>query len=738
MARFRLLILIMFALQITSLYGQSHWTKISDGKKLIPDDLICDQNGLCYVGSAENPNIFEFDLTDPDQNFQELVFPFKPYISFYYPKSFMHDNDGRLMLRILDRYLFRLNANEKFDHVGLTDSIKRIYVTGYEKFNKQGELFQNYLTGILKFSKDWDRAGVEYQIFAVGQDEIIRSFFPFTDSINYAMVDKGINGASVFKYNSKDKSKREIISLTNIALRLDKSIVSENGHVFLPSIKGLLHYWEDGNQVEVCVLDSSIDYRRWITDLRWSLKGDFILAQLDKSYYFSYDTGRTWIRPYYFNQHFPSQFETNKLFALDSVTAVALMKDECLHNSNYILQAKGNEGWKELHLGQSFWDLNGIFKLKDGTIHASDENCRRVSSKDDGKSWQNFKHDSNQIKILGHAFDDRLFYWDGGDDNLFLSTDGGEHWDHSIETDGSILKLVTLNEDKVLLVSANIVNNSPTNLNYYLSTDKGSHFEKFNSIPYSYNNPISLDITHNQQNRLYTDANEKGLFYSDDLGVNWVELEKFRKWRIGSMVFDENNQCFISAYDGDKKEYGVYQTHDFVNLKRIFPTQLGIRYLGNGQLVAYGSTEGVLITRDYGVTWEDITKDLPLNDSLKVNVINDFYIDHEGFAYISYYYDGLYKSYEPIVSTKEIGDKDQVFSIYPNPTKDYLSLKLSDQINLPARIIIVNMLGQTVKTVQINNREEIIKLTELASGIYSVGLITNGSIISRSFFLGTQ
>jgi len=730
-----LILLTIFTIHLFSVFSQSHWIKISEENNLIPDDLICDQNGLCYIGIEGNTNIFEFNLLDQNQNFLELVTPFRPYISFYYPKSFMHDFDDRLMLRILDQYLFRLNNNNKFDHVGQTDSIKRIFVTGYEKFNKQGELFQNYLTGILKFNKNWERAGVDNQIFIPEQDELIHDFFPFSDSINYVIVAGGNNGVFVYKYDSKKKSKLKIISLFNIGVELKKAIVSEKGHIFLPTNKGLLHYWDDGNQVEVCVLDTNINYRQWITDLRWSLKGDFVIAQIDKSYYFSYDTGKSWILPDKFNQNFPSQFQSYKLFAFDSINAIVMMKDECLHNKSYILHGDKNEGWKDFNLGQSFWNFNGLFKLRDGTIHASEENCRRLISKDEGKSWQALKHDSIQIRILGHDFDDRLFYWSGGDSNLFLSTDGGEHWDHSYQTEGAILKLVTLKEDQVLLVSLESINQRPTNLNYYLSKDKGSRFEKLQTIPYIINNktnPISFDVTHNMQNRLYTDANETGLFYSDDLGINWVELEKFKKWRIRNIVFDDVNQCYISGYDEVNREFGVYQTINFDSLKRIYPAQLGIRYLGNGQLVAYGSTEGVFVTNDYGESWEDITKDLPLNDSLKVNVINDFYIDHKGYAYLSYYYDGLYKSFEPIVSTENLKDKNQIFFTYPNPAIDALSLNFTDEIKLPGRIEIINMLGQIVRSVDIRNHQEIIKLNEMTSGVYSVLLISNEKRIASN------
>jgi len=716
-----------FSFQSFFCYGQSHWIKITDGNRLTPDDLICDRNGLGYIGSEGNTYIFEFDLTDQNQNYIKLLTPFRPYISFYYPKSFMLDFDNRLMLRIQDQFLFRLNNNRKFDHVGQTDSIKSIFVSGFEKFNKVGDLFKNNIDGILKFSKHWENNITDTLVFIANNDERIHEFFPFTESVNYTMVDGGSKGVKVYKYNSKDKSKREIISLVNIGIELRKAIVSEKGHVFLPTNTGLLHYWDDGNHVEVCVLDSTIDYRKWITDLRWSLKGEFIIAQLGKSYYFSYDTGKTWLFPDYFNRNFPIQFETDKIFALDSVTAIAMMKDECLNKSAFILQANGNEGWKEFHLGQSYWDLSDLFKLNDGTLHASDENCKRIRSKDNGRSWEAFKHDSVQIRILGHDFDNRLFYWNRNEDSLFLSMDGGENWDLSINTEGSILKLITLENDQVLLISLESVDQKPTNLNYYLSKDKGSLFEKFQTIPYIINKPnlISYDISHNSQNRLYTDADDSGLFYSDDLGVSWIELDKFSKWNIRVLVFDEFNQCYISGYDGDKRENGVYQTSDFVNLKRIYPAQLDLRNLGNGQLVGFASLEGVLITRDYGESWENITKDLPLNDSLKVNIYNDFYIDFQGFAYLSYHYDGIYKSYEPIVSTENLGDKDQTFSTYPNPAKDALILNFADGINLPGRIEIVNILGQSVKTIEVNDLHEVIKLNDITEGIYSVIFISN-------------
>ncbi|HIC30503.1 MAG TPA: T9SS type A sorting domain-containing protein [Flavobacteriaceae bacterium] len=68
------------------------------------------------------------------------------------------------------------------------------------------------------------------------------------------------------------------------------------------------------------------------------------------------------------------------------------------------------------------------------------------------------------------------------------------------------------------------------------------------------------------------------------------------------------------------------------------------------------------------------------------------------------------------------------FSIYPNPTKNTVSIDLKD--NNKAEITIYDLNGRVIKSQIIKSKEKI-NMSELANGIYLIKIITNGEIITK-------
>jgi len=75
---------------------------------------------------------------------------------------------------------------------------------------------------------------------------------------------------------------------------------------------------------------------------------------------------------------------------------------------------------------------------------------------------------------------------------------------------------------------------------------------------------------------------------------------------------------------------------------------------------------------------------------------------------------------------------NQQISIYPNPTKDNLTIE-TNNINTQQRLEIVNLIGQTVYTSNINSKKAIINTSAFANGLYILKLSSDKETVVRKF-----
>jgi len=80
------------------------------------------------------------------------------------------------------------------------------------------------------------------------------------------------------------------------------------------------------------------------------------------------------------------------------------------------------------------------------------------------------------------------------------------------------------------------------------------------------------------------------------------------------------------------------------------------------------------------------------------------------------------------------GIKESVFddyiSIYPNPTKDNLTIETN--FNTEQRIEIINLMGQTIYTSYIN-KKAVINTSAFANGVYILKLSSDKETVVRKF-----
>ncbi|MCX6209256.1 MAG: T9SS type A sorting domain-containing protein [Bacteroidetes bacterium] len=93
--------------------------------------------------------------------------------------------------------------------------------------------------------------------------------------------------------------------------------------------------------------------------------------------------------------------------------------------------------------------------------------------------------------------------------------------------------------------------------------------------------------------------------------------------------------------------------------------------------------------------------------------------------------DGTY-SYSNIVSIKK-SDKPTI-SLYPNPTKDFISIRLN-KIMPNSKLIIVNNIGEMIQQIQLVNNITTISTNGLASGMYFIQILENSELINSLPFV---
>ena len=98
-------------------------------------------------------------------------------------------------------------------------------------------------------------------------------------------------------------------------------------------------------------------------------------------------------------------------------------------------------------------------------------------------------------------------------------------------------------------------------------------------------------------------------------------------------------------------------------------------------------------------------------------------------------YEGEVKTFSTLASLQEDLSNMLSVSLYPNPAKESATLEFLG-LNSEAKISIVNMKGQIVKTIDIQPSQSYeLNLTDFASGVYYVKVITDGKIITQKLIV---
>ena len=145
----------------------------------------------------------------------------------------------------------------------------------------------------------------------------------------------------------------------------------------------------------------------------------------------------------------------------------------------------------------------------------------------------------------------------------------------------------------------------------------------------------------------------------------------------------------------------------------------------NANNVFVGSDSGIFLTTNNGMNWTNVNTGLTINTSINSLVVNGNYI----FAGLNGY--GVWK--RPLSDfTSDIKENtiNNNISIYPNPTKDNLTIETNS--NTEQRLEILNLIGQTVYT-NIINKKATINTSDFANGVYILKLSSDKETVVKKF-----
>jgi len=368
-----------------------------------------------------------------------------------------------------------------------------------------------------------------------------------------------------------------------------------------------------------------------------------------------------------------------------------------------------NAQWQQTSLNSGNFDA---IVINDGNIYAAADDL--FLSTDYGNSWtsKGFPYlpgGINTFVIKGNNIILGTFY------GVYLSTINDSNW----TTGNTGLVGYPLYINSLFVKDSNIYLGS---YGIYMSTNNGSNWIGLDTALLKYSD---IDAFVVKDSIIFAGvSNEGGVYLSTNNGISWTNssaglnansssitsLAIFGNYIIAGTL---NNGVFLSPNNGSSWIASYLQN---VKVKT---------------LLIYGNTifagcdgDGVLISND-GYNWAAINSglDYPYVSSLGIA---------GGYLFAGTMYNGVWK--RPLSEIGIYGIKDNFvdnnISIYPNPTKDNLTIETN--ANQEQRLEILNLFGQTVYTNSIN-KKAVVNTSAFANGVYILKIYSDKETIVRKF-----
>ncbi|OGU42619.1 MAG: hypothetical protein A2X61_00620 [Ignavibacteria bacterium GWB2_35_12] len=432
--------------------------------------------------------------------------------------------------------------------------------------------------------------------------------------------------------------------------------------------------------------------------ISFAVCGNYIYAGTDGGVYYTSNNGRMWIQ----------KIKGLKSYDIQSLLTIGDTVIAMTDTTGLFFTTNKSDSWKFIKGigGSTLYNFKNAIYL--GGFDGVDK------SSDFGKTWIDL--DSGLYKKEYESFWDDVAIEDTNiiivDDyhNFFHSTNLGKNW--SLVNNGIKDYVYNLElHNNILYISTVKGFNKSTDFGHtMIKSDKGL---VDSSLGY-----FSID-----DDKILISANSK-LFLSMDNAQSWTFLKDFSDTTISSLAIDGNHIYIGTEY------YGLYISTDYgqswTDLRRMYNFGIIYTLAAKGSDVFIGSyAVGVHYSSDYGQSWKEVNSgiwDFFYNDAC----IYDIAISDDNYAYTSPHSNGVYRlNIDEITNVydKQIETNDS-FSLYPNPSSDYVFIKCRDGA-LNHNIKIYDILGNAVWQGIIKGESMRIDVSSFPVGVYF--LQVNGS-----------
>lgn len=408
---------------------------------------------------------------------------------------------------------------------------------------------------------------------------------------------------------------------------------------------------------------------------------------------------------------------------------IALSQFDCFASRIYISNNSG-ETWNEINTQIGVPHTSGVslLPLKDENI-VLDGGCIKQIRKSNSSIWEkltpSFYGADNDYLRMSFVLNNYLFLFNFIDD-LYSSKDLGNTWQK-------------INYSFDLFVNRNLFEKSGKifvqgHEKLYYSNDFGQKWNAYDILDddISYNFPYADASSFNFD----LDFFYRDIFFKYFVHYNFRTKEK----NILSLPFDsdiftttfKNNDLYFLNYKSESGKYNLYLNRSTDN-GNSFSEKLIISNVSNSDKFAIKvdhndyiylqNKKEVFISRDTGMTWQNISPDYP--DLIS---INELQISFDNYIYLSTVGMGILKYKNAVTQSEEVANDEM--KIFPNPNNGVFTISTPNAKGNASIVQIYDIQGNIIRKQKLTSDDFQIDISDARAGIYFVNVISGKRILN--------
>lgn len=661
--------------------SQSHWQRLDNELSFIPEKIHVAANGDKYISVLGRKSILQKKQGQTSWHNIMDNNPELSYLFFYNFRELYIDHQHEpLLFYYGNQYqgIFQF-AGGKF--------VPDILNPGNAQINIPEDLLFDSL-GNYYFIKDKILAKYKTRLYnsttVFNKNETILNASMVRPDFNLVLTAYKSDSLRFYAVNTQNFNVQSLLQIRLGERFHHFAKITRKGNLFIVDSLGLHRYSDRGSTYKKIIVDQKLPAPFEI-DAIYLTQNEQLIVGIDSMFFYSEDEGETWLRLLSFANAYPDPSFIRKIEIADSSSALLHVDDGC---NNYVLELEpGDSSWHKVEANYSAMYKGGLLALSTGKFYAIHQSCPTVESDDLAKSWSVTKIlDNTILQVFVH---DRstLFAISMDGKKLMESNDEGNQWKLNLHLQQlfpglSFLWLKSIAPSVTLLQGA-IIDSATSQIQKYIPfiNFNGSDwlplehaqtaFFRFQDVKYDKRNQIIYALR-----SMFVDPE---LYVSYDFGNNFVlhpELNDFS--RIYSFMVNEDGHLLINGIANNQLD--LYISRDLQNLESVENGKF--RNMSMNELYAFkdklifgvSMISNVFSSTDGGYTWKDISGGLGLMQSDAKIVLSVTY-DNNEYAYANIAYDGIYRTTQSLVQTKQEHEKKIAYRLFPNPVSKEFTIR---------------------------------------------------------------